>query len=55
MSNPEFTQAHADNLDDFEDTRINTSIDAISAISIASTSKNSNYDGMIAFRAPSSA
>jgi len=42
------------NLDDFEDTRINTSIDAISA-SIASTSKNSNYDRMTAFRAPSSA
>jgi len=31
--------------DDFKDTRINPSIDAISAI--VSTSKNSNYDGMI--------
>ncbi len=44
----------ADNFDDFEDTRINTSIDAIST-AIASTSKISNYDGMIAFRAPSNA
>ena len=42
------------NLDDFEDTYINTSIDTISA-TIASTSKNSNSDGMIAFKAPSSA
>ncbi len=40
----------ADNLENFEDTCINTAIDTISA-TIASTSKN----GIIAFRAPSSA
>jgi hypothetical protein len=44
----------ADNLDDFEDICINTAIDTIS-VNIASKSKNSNYDGMIEFRAPSSA
>ncbi len=40
--------------DNFKDTCINTAIDTISA-TIASTSKNGNSDGMIAFRAPSSA
>jgi len=44
----------ADNFENFEDTCINTAIDTISA-AIASTSKNGNSDGMIAFRAPSSA
>jgi hypothetical protein len=40
----------SDNLDDFKDTCINTAIDAISA-TLASSSKNSDYDGMIAFSA----
>ncbi len=40
--------------DNFKDTCINTAIDTISA-TIASTSKNGNFDGMIAFRAQSSA
>ncbi len=39
----------ADNFENFEDTCINTAIDTISA-AIASTSKNGNSDGMIAFR-----
>jgi len=40
--------------DNFRDTCINTAIDTITA-TIASTSKNDNSDGMIAFRAQSSA
>ncbi len=40
--------------DNFKDTCINTAINTISA-SIASTSKNGNSDGMISFRAQSSA
>jgi hypothetical protein len=44
----------ADNFDDFEDTRINTAIHTISA-TITSKSKNGISDGMIAFRAQSSA
>jgi hypothetical protein len=40
--------------DNYKDTCINTAIDTISA-TIASTSKNGNSDGMIAFRAQSSA
>ena len=40
--------------DNFKDTCINTAIDTISA-TIASTSKNGNSDGTIAFRAQSSA
>jgi hypothetical protein len=45
---------NADNLENFEETCINTAIDTIST-TIASTSKNSNSDCMTAYRAPSSA
>ncbi len=44
-SNENDTLNDADNLENFEDTCINTAIDTISA-TIASTSKNGNSDGM---------